>query len=170
MTKECWWLGWHWQVIKIVKYFVSGKDALISRSGEDNNRPTLEVYLPQLLPRFPRVGMCRWYLDSTTIPKKPFSSLHTAADEPEPDVQEAHLLHAARPQEPPWDDTLWCLFLCAQVCTYPFASAKVIIPCFQTIPHTGSKCSKCSSPESSQVPHIRTHTQVCKQFKKQEQD
>ena len=41
------------------------------------------------------------HLDVTTILNKLFSSLHTAAHEPEPNVQAAHLLHAARPQEPP---------------------------------------------------------------------
>ena len=94
--------------------------------------------------------------------QKLFSSLHTAAHEPEPNVQAAHLLDAARPQEPPRDDTLWRLLLRAQACTQSSSLlSSFSISCCQTDPRTGSRCSRCSSPESSQVPCIRTHTLVC---------
>merc|ERR1719397_904883 len=85
--------------LRVVNISTRGKDAVISRSGKDNNRPTLEEYLSQLIPCLPRVSMC---------------SLHTAAHEPEPNVQAAHLLHAAHPQEPPRDNTLWRLLLSTQ--------------------------------------------------------
>ena len=46
--------------LRVVNISFSGKDAVISRSGKDNNRPTLEEYLSQLIPCLPRVSMCRF--------------------------------------------------------------------------------------------------------------
>ena len=144
---------------------VSGKDAVISGSSEDNNSPTLEEYLSQLLPRFPWVGMCRLYLDLTTIPKTRFPAFIQLRMNPNPMFK--RLTSSMLPVLKNHLETTLSGACFSALRSY--MSAKVI-PWFQTTPHTESKCLRCSSPESSQVPRIRTHTQVCEWLKKQGQD
>ena len=104
----------------------SGKNAVISWSTKDNDRPPLEADLSQLLPCLPWVSMCRCQSRRGANSKKMFSSLHPTPHEPKPNVQASHLFNAPRPQKPPWDDPLRSMFLGAQACIHP-QSTKLFV-------------------------------------------
>ena len=100
--------------------------------------------------------MCRLYLNLTTIPKTRFPAFIQLRMNPNPMFK--RLTSSMLPVLKNHLETTLSGACFSALRSY--MSAKVI-PCFQTTPHTGSKCLRCSSPESSQVPRIRTHTLVC---------